>query len=150
MKGFAYSLDLMLATSILIFLATVYFSLSLEQLNYPSYERKAYMLDEYMLGFITSAEKTSVLNESVVTQTELQNALNSISSTRQGPIICIYVEIYNSTEFYSSSSPTPLATVYKPGCSSIEENARVYYRHVYREYDPGSGYYVFKFYAWYK
>ena len=148
MRGFAYTLDLMLSTSILIILASIYFSITLDEMKYPLYERNAYYLDSYMLGLITAAEKAAILNESISNQTRLSNILNYTYKTFMGTNICIYLEIYNSSSFYSSGPP--LRSIYKPGCSVVAENARIYYRHVYREYNPHSGYYVFKFFAWYK
>ena len=148
MKGVSYTLDLMLATAILISITSIYFSLVLDELEYPSQTRSAYMLDNYMFGLITSAEKTGILDASILDTTNLRKVLNESSISEFGSNICIYVEIYPSSTFYSGGA-APLS-LYLPGCSSIDENARIYYRHIYREDTPASGYYVYKFYAWYK
>ncbi len=147
-KGVVYTLELLLATTLLLTVLSLYFSLSLERIIFPSYEFKSSALDSYSISLFSSLDRDGTLEKSVVNTTYLEKVFNFTDSTSFGVSVCFFAEIFTFSSFEVGGIPT--TSVGKGGCSSPSQNSRVYYRFVHRYENPANGTYVYKFYAWFK
>ena len=142
MKGFTFTLDLALATLILLSVMGFYFIvLKHSILEYREPVKNEY-IDIYAYGFITAAEKSGVLEEAITNSSMLEYAFNNTQEN-----MCFYAVVYKESNLVSGGGAEK--SIYKEGCGDVSPNARLYYRHVVvNPNTPLQESYVYKFWVW--